>query len=74
MRIKNIKNVSGLITFISENTAWSPVTVANVVCTLGYRKNGSLESLKQLSGNLAGCEKYGADCGIHGFTMYRVIR
>jgi hypothetical protein len=70
MRISNIKNVSGLIIFISENTAWSPVTVANVVCTLGYRKNGGLESLKQLSGNLADCAKYGADCGIRGFTMY----
>jgi hypothetical protein len=66
----NIKNVSGLITYISENSAWSPVTVSNVVSALGYRKNGGLESLKELSSYLLSCAKHGADCGFHGFTMY----
>jgi hypothetical protein len=70
MGINNIKNVSGLITLISESTAWSPVTVANVVSALGNRKNGGQISLKKLSGNLVDCARYGASCGFTGFTMY----
>jgi hypothetical protein len=70
MKINNVKNVSGLITFISENTAWSPVTVSNVVNTLGYRKNSGLKSLKKLSQTLTDCAKYGADCGFSGFIYY----
>jgi hypothetical protein len=70
MGINNITNVSGLITLISESTAWSPVTVANVTSALGYRKNGGLESLKKLSGNFVDCARYGANSGITGFTMY----
>ena len=70
MGINNIKNVSGLITLISENSAWSPVTVENVVSALGYRKTGGLESLKKLSSNLINCARYGASYGFTGFTMY----
>jgi hypothetical protein len=70
MGINNIKNVSGLITFISENSSWSPVTVSNVVSALGYRKNGGLESLKNLSSNLVDCAKHGANGGFTGFSMY----
>jgi hypothetical protein len=54
MKINSIKNVSGLITFISENSPWSPVTVSNVICALGCRKNGGLESLKRLSAKIIG--------------------
>jgi hypothetical protein len=67
MKINNVKDVSGLITFISENTAWSPVTVSNVINTSGYRKNGGLGSLKQLLQTLTDCAKHGADCGFSGF-------
>jgi hypothetical protein len=70
MEINNIKNVSALITYISENSGWSPVTAANVANTLGYRKNGGLESLKELSSNLSDCAKYSADGGFHGFIWY----
>jgi hypothetical protein len=70
MKINNIKNISGLITFISENSGWSPVTVANAASALGYRKNGGLGSLKGLSSLLVDCAKHGAGCGIHGFMMY----
>jgi hypothetical protein len=46
MKINNIKNVSGLITFISENSGWSPVTVANAASALGYRKTAGWKALK----------------------------
>jgi hypothetical protein len=70
MGINNIKNVSGFITFISENSSWSPVTVSNVISALGYRKNDGMESLKGLSSNLVDCAKNGANTGFTGFTMY----
>jgi hypothetical protein len=70
MGINRISNIEGFINFVNENPTWSPVTVGNVVNSLGYRKNGGLEQLKQLSLCLVDCAKHGAACGIHGFTMY----
>jgi hypothetical protein len=67
---KKITNVQGLMAYIGNNSAWSTVTIRNVITALGYRSNGGLESLKGLSGSLADCAKHGADGGFPGFIYY----
>jgi hypothetical protein len=67
---KAITNVQGLIAHIGDNSAWSTVTIHNVITALGFRSNGGLESLKGLSGYLADCSKHGADGGFPGFIYY----
>jgi hypothetical protein len=67
---KRITNVQGLITYIGNNSAWSTVTIRNVITALCFRSNGGLESLKGLSGSLTDCAKHGADSGFPGFTYY----
>jgi hypothetical protein len=66
----NIKNIQGLISYISENSAWQISTIHNVITALGYRSNGDLKSLKSLFATLADCAKHGADGGFPGFTFY----
>jgi hypothetical protein len=66
----SISNVQGLIVHIGNNSVWSTVTIRHVITALGYRSNGGLESLKNLSANLADCAKHGADGGFPGFTYY----
>jgi hypothetical protein len=70
MRTAHIKNIQGLISYVTENSAWQTGTVHHVITALGYRSNGGLESLKCLSANLADCAKHGADSGFPGFTYY----
>jgi hypothetical protein len=65
-----IKNIQGLISYVVENSAWQTATVHHVITALGYRSTGGLESLKNLSANLADCAKHGADSGFPGFTCY----
>jgi hypothetical protein len=69
MRTK-IKDIQGLITYVGENSSWQTDTIHHVITALGYRSNGGLESLKNLSANLADCAKHGADGGFPGFTYY----
>jgi hypothetical protein len=68
MRIAKIKNIQGLISYVTENSSWQAATVHRVIIALGYRSTGGLESLKSLSSNLADCAKHGADSGFSGFT------
>jgi hypothetical protein len=70
MRTAHIKNIQGLISYVTENSAWQTATIHHVITALGYRSNGSLESLKSLSANLTDCAKHGADGGFPGFTYY----
>jgi hypothetical protein len=70
MRTVSIRNIQGLITYVKENSAWQTVTIHHVIIALGYRSSGGLESLKNLSANLADCAKHGADGGFPGFTYY----
>jgi hypothetical protein len=67
---KRITNVQGLIAYIGNNSAWSTVTIRNVITALGFHSNGGLEILKGLSGYLADCAKHGADGGFPGFIYY----
>jgi hypothetical protein len=70
MRTAKIKNIQGLITYVKENSAWQTAAIHHVITALGYRSTGGLESLKNLSANLADCAKHGADGGFPGFTYY----
>jgi hypothetical protein len=70
MRTASIKNIQGLISYITENSTWQTNTIHHVITALGYRSTGGLESLKNLSANLADCSKHGADGGFPGFTYY----
>jgi hypothetical protein len=70
MRTAKIKDIQGLITYVEENSAWQTDTIHHVITALGYRSNGGLESLKNLSATLADCAKHGADGGFPGFTYY----
>jgi hypothetical protein len=70
MHTTYIKNIQGLITYVVENSAWQVTTVHHVIAALGYRGTGGLESLKNLSTNLADCAKHGADGGFPGFIYY----
>jgi hypothetical protein len=56
--------------FLVRNSAWQTDTIHHVITALGYRNTGGLESLKNLSSNLADCAKHGADGGFPGFTYY----
>jgi ABC-type enterochelin transport system substrate-binding protein len=68
MYTAKIKNIQGLISYVAENSAWQTDTIHHVITALGYRSTGGLESLKNLSANLADCAKHGADGGFPGFT------
>jgi hypothetical protein len=70
MRTAKIKNIQGLISYVAENSAWQTDTIHHVITALGYRSNGGMESLKNLSANLADCAKHGADSGFPGFIYY----
>jgi hypothetical protein len=70
MRTAHVKNIQGLISYVTENSAWQAATVRHVITALGCRSNGGFESLKCLSANLADCTKHGADGGFPGFTYY----
>jgi hypothetical protein len=70
MYTAKIKNIQGLISYVEENSAWQTDTIHHVITALGYRSTGGLESLKNLSANLADCAKHGADGGFPGFIYY----
>ncbi|MDR2785440.1 MAG: hypothetical protein LBB83_05960 [Treponema sp.] len=70
MRTAKIKNIQGLISYVMENSAWQIDTIHHVITALGYRNNGGLESLKNLSTNFTDCAKHGADGGFPGFIYY----
>jgi hypothetical protein len=67
---KGIVNVQGLVAYIGNNSAWSTITIRNVITALGFRSNGGMESLKRLSGYFTNCAKHGADGGFPGFIYY----
>jgi hypothetical protein len=70
MRTAHIKNIQGLVSYVTENSIWQAATIRHVITALGYRSNGGLENLKSLSANLVDCAKHGADGGFPGFTYY----
>jgi hypothetical protein len=70
MYTAKIKNIQGLISYVKENSAWQTDTIHHVITALGYRNNGGLESLKNLSTNFEDCAKHGADGGFPGFIYY----
>ena len=70
MRTAHVKTIQGLISYVTENSAWQAATVRHVITALGCRSSGGFESLKCLSANLADCAKHGADGGFPGFTYY----
>jgi hypothetical protein len=70
MRTARVKNISGLIAYIQNNSAWQPATIHNVIKALGYTAADGAESLKNLSGQLADCARHGADGGFPGFIYY----
>jgi hypothetical protein len=70
MRTAYIKNIQGLISYVTENSAWQTAIVHHVITALGYRSNGGLESLKSLSATLENCVAHGANVGFPGFIYY----
>jgi hypothetical protein len=71
MRTANINTIQGLIAYVKENSAWQTATIRNVITALGYNPaDERIESLKELSGNLADCSKHGADGGFSGFFYH----
>ena len=65
-----IKNVKALRHYIAENSTFSPVTINNVISSLGFSLNGSWDSLKELSAKFENCAEHGADGGFSGFIYY----
>jgi hypothetical protein len=58
MHIANISTIQGLIAYVKENSSWQTATIRNVITALGYNPaDERIESLKELSGNLADCSK-----------------
>jgi hypothetical protein len=70
MRTANINTIHGLIIYVKENSTWQKTTIRNVITALGYNLvDERMESLKELSGNLADCSKHGADGGFPGLSI-----
>jgi hypothetical protein len=66
-----ITNIQGLITYVKNNSSWQTATIRNIITALGYNPaDKKIESLKELSGNLADCSKHGADGGFSGFSYH----
>ena len=65
-----IKNIQGLRAYVTQNSAFSELTINNVISALGFRLNGSKRSLIELSTQFENCVEHGADCGIPGFIYY----
>jgi hypothetical protein len=69
--MQSIITIQDLTSYIKNNSSWSTATVQNVIIALGYDPTDDrLESLKELSGNLADCSKHGADGGFSGFIYH----
>jgi hypothetical protein len=69
--IHGINTIQGLITLVKKTSTWTEATIQNVIVSLGYDlEDNRPESLKEVSGNLADCAKYGADIGFTGFISY----
>jgi hypothetical protein len=66
-----ITNIQGLIAYVKNNSSWQTITIRNVITALRYNPaDKRIESLKELSGNLADCSKHGADGGFSGFSYH----
>ncbi|GHT91357.1 hypothetical protein FACS1894140_1810 [Spirochaetia bacterium] len=70
MRQKNIVSIQGFITYVKENSSWSPATIKNVITSLGHKSAGSMDRLKELSTDLTNCAEHGANSGFCGFSYY----
>jgi hypothetical protein len=68
MRTARINTIPGFIAYVRENSSWQMSTIRNVIQALGHNTQGGIESLKDLSSQLATCAKHGADGSFPSFT------
>jgi hypothetical protein len=66
-----IATIKGLVSYLTNNSAFSNKTIHAVIVALGYRLSHSTKKdFRELSQELKEVSEHGADCGWSGFTYY----
>jgi hypothetical protein len=66
-----ITTIQGLVSYLTNNSAFSSLTIHAVITALGYNPSHSTKKdFTELSRELTEVSEHGADCGWSGFTYY----